>query len=264
MLAKQQRMRVGFAVVALAMAGAAGIGRTAGNTATAAESPNPSTSIADYVASKLDDFTATMKIAQYDEKASLKINKDFGLIYQLKSDVKVRYKEENKYRADARVKTSNLTYILNGTRQHVRWSPPDIKDTRDLGNEPGKRKTLLDVGLISSAYLAYTRAEFKRTQPVDGVNCAVFRISYRDQNLDTSHRLVWIDPTTRVTLKREEYTQEGKLSTTWYYRNPKQVAPGIWFPSRIEVYNNEGQKAGTTLYTDVKVNQGLDDSIFKW
>ena len=75
--------------------------------------------------------------------------------------------------------------------------------------------------------------------------------------------MIWIDPKTRVTLKREEYTQEGKLNATYYYRDPKEVAPGIWFPSRIEVFNSEGQKAGETAYNNVKVNVGIEDSVFR-
>src|SRR5262249_23535201 len=108
-----------------------------------------------------------------------------------------------------------------------------------------------------------TQTEFKRVQAIDGVPCAVFRISYLDQKLDTSHRLVWIDPKTKIVLKREESTQQGKLNATFYYKNPKEVAPGIWFPSSIVAYNNENKRAGETLYRDVKVNSGLDDSLFK-
>src|SRR5689334_968260 len=132
----------------------------------------------------------------------------------------------------------------------------------NLGNTPGKRKTLLDVGMISQGYLDIAEAEFKRVQAIDGIPCAVFRISYRDR-IDTSHRLVWIDPKTKIVLKREEYTQQGKQNATYFYKNPREVAPGIWFPSSIVVYNSEDKKAGETLYRDIKINTGLDDTIFK-
>jgi outer membrane lipoprotein-sorting protein len=255
-------LRCGLLLAALAMVGAGGLGVTAGNTATALAAGATSANIRDYVASKLDDFTATMHVTFHDDNALRKISKDFGMLYKLQGDVKVRYKDENKLRLDARLGASNATLIVNGAKQYVRVPSIGIKNTSDLGNSPGKRKTLLDVGLISNGYLEYTQAEYMGARPVDGVMCAVFRISYRDKSLDTSHRVVWIDPKTKVTLKREEYSQEGKLNATYYYKDPKEIAPGVWFPSRIEVRNNEGQRAGETAYRNVQINQGLADNIF--
>ena len=65
--------------------GILGLGLTAGNKATAQD--NLSQNIHDYVADKLDDFTATMRVDHYDEHEGEKINKDFGYIYKLKGDV---------------------------------------------------------------------------------------------------------------------------------------------------------------------------------
>ena len=184
-------------------------------------------------------------------------------MYKIKGDIALQYKDENKLRLDGTIGSSRATLIVNGTKQIVRIPGLGLNKTDDLGETPGKRKTLLDMGMISDGYLAYTLAEFRRMAPVEGKNCAVFKISYRNKDLDTSHRIVWIDPKTKVTLKREEYNQEGKLNATFFYKNPTEIAPGIWFPTSIEVQNNKGQKAGTTLYKNVKVNQNLNDSVFK-
>jgi outer membrane lipoprotein-sorting protein len=248
--------------VALGVVGAVGVGLSAGNTATAHSAPAVSTNINDFTSSKLDDFTATMHITFHDDNALRKISKDFGMLYRLQGDVKVRYKDENKLRLDARLGATNVTMIVNGTIQYVQAGSL-VHNKSNLGASPGKRKTLLDVGLISSGYLDYTQAQYLGTRPFNGTPCAVFRIQYRDQKLDTSHRIVWIDPKTKVTLKREEYSQEGKLNATFLYKDPQEIAPGVWFPSHIEVDNNEGQRAGETAYRDVKVNQGLDDAVFK-
>lgn len=222
---------------------------------------NLSNNIADYVANKLDDVTSSMRVTFYDDQAGRKMGEGFEVMHKLKGEVQMRYKEENKLRLDARA--PKATFVINNTTQQVSVPSLGIRTTMNFADAPGKRKTLLDVGLISQGYLAYTQAEFRRTAPVNGVMCAVFRISYRNKQLDTSHRMVWVDPKTKITLKREEYSQEGKLNGTFFYKDPKEVAPGIWFPSAIEVVNNEGQKAGVTAYKNVKVNQGLDDSLFK-
>lgn len=261
MFAGMSRRRILFAATALVFAGVGSAGFPTGNKATAARAAELSSNINDYVANRLDDFTATMHVVSYDENAGRKINKDFGLIYKLKGDLHLSYKEENKLRLDGHIGASKATLIVNGTKQYVRFL--SIKSTSDLGDTPGKRKTLLDVGLISSGYLAYTEAQYMGSRPVEGVLCAVFRVRYRDQHLDTSHRIIWVDPKSKVVLKREEYSQAGKLNATYYYQDPKQVATGIWFPTRITAVNNEGQQAGVTAYRDVQVNLGLEDSLFR-
>ena len=215
----------------------------------------------DYAANKLEDFSASMKIVEFSDHEGVKINKDFPLIYKIKGDIKVRYKEQNKLRIDGLLGASNATLIVNGTTQYANIPAAHIKTRISLGNEPGKRKTLLDVGMISPGYLAYTQGEFKRMQAVDGILCAVFRVSYRDKS-DTSHRMIWIDPKTKITVKRDEYSQDGKLNATFLYKQAIEVEPGLWFPSRIEAYNNEGKRAGVTAYNKIKFNKGLPDSDF--
>ncbi len=244
-------------VLGFAVMGVLSLIATAGNMATAAE---PSENIHDYVPTKLDDFSATIRVDHYNERAGEKIHKDFGYIYKLRGDIKVKYKEENKIRLDASVGASNLTLIVNNTTQYVKAFGGKTK--MDLGPTPGKKKTLLDAGFISNGYLATADAEFKRFQEVKGTQCALFRVSYKG-NIDNSHRLIWIDTKTRIVVKREEYSQQGKLNGTFWYLQPKEVAPGIWFPTRLEAYNRDGEQAGVTLYRDIQVNQGLDESVFR-
>lgn len=227
----------------------------------AVNAQNVSSNIKDYVAGKLDDVTANMRVGFYDDQAGRKMGEGFEMMHKLKGSITMRYKEENKLRLDSRA--PKAIFIVNGTMQYASLPSFNINTKIALDNSPGKRKTLLDVGLLGEGYLVYTQAEFRGTRPVDGVQCALFKISYKDKTLDSSHRMVWIDPKTKITVKREEYSQEGKLNGTFFYKNAKEIAPGVWFPTMIEVHNNEGKKAGVTLYSDVKVNQGLADSLFK-
>ena len=224
-----------------------------------------SSKLSDYVVPKLDDFETTMKATFHDDRAARKIDRDAGLIYQLKSSVHIRYKEENKFRADGIIGANRASLVINDNKQSIRLSL-GIKKNEDLGAAPGKRKSLLDMGLISEYYLTYAQGEFLGEKTFEGVSCAVFKITFKDRSLDTSHRLVWIDPKTKITLKREEYLQDtlgGKLRDVWLYRDPQEVATGIYFPTRIELYNNENQKAGETAYTKTRVNIGLSDSLFR-
>ena len=252
--------RQGFC--ALLLTGLVGVSGLSANRQAIAGPRGPvSERLQDYVPTKLDDFSATMRIVHFDAREGGKINKDFGYIYKIKGDIQVRYKEENKLRIDGNLGTTKAVMINNGSRQLVRLG--GLKDDRDLGPSPGKRKTLLDVGLLSEGYLDYTQAEFHGSRPVDGIPCAVFKISYRNKALDTSYRMVWIDPKTKITVKREEYSQEGKLNATFLYKKPVQTASGVWFPTIIEAYNNQGGKAGVTAYGNFRVNVGLGDELFR-
>ena len=265
---KQSIARFGFLMGALACLG--GFTITPRHTPVAFAAPIKATSplsdkLSDYVSPKLEDFETTMKAVFHNDSAARKIDKDAGLIYQLKSNVHIRYKEENKFRADGQIGISKASLIINDSKQSYKLSL-GIKRTEELGKAPGKRKSLLDVGLISEYYLTYAQGEFVGERPLEGIQCAVFKLTFKDRSLDTSHRIVWIDPKTKITLKREEYMQDtrgGKLRDVWFYRDPVEVAPGMFFPSRIELFNNENQKAGETAYSNTCVNIGLNDDLFR-
>src|SRR5438034_313247 len=84
------------------------------------------------------------------------------------------------------------------------------------------------------------------TATVDGIPCAVFEMTYKDRDEDTSHCIVYIDPRTKVVRKREAYSQQGKRQATYYYKDLKEVVPGIWFPTRLEAENIDHVISGVT------------------
>jgi outer membrane lipoprotein-sorting protein len=221
-----------------------------------------STDIRSYVADKVDDFTAVMTVVSANQRELGKISRDFGLLYRFK-DVTVSYKEPNRMRLEGSVEGTRGLFIINGTTQWVSVPKMNLRTRRDLGNSPGKKKSLMDVGLVSEFYLSYTNAQFLREATVEGVRCAVFRMTYKDRDEDSSHHIIYIDPKTRVVRRREAFSQEGKLQAIYFYREVREIRPGIWFPTRIEVQNTDRVIAGVTAYKDIKVNTGLSDNIFR-
>ena len=218
------------------------------------------TNIKSYVCEKLDDFTATISVVSVNEREMGKISKDAVLLYKI-GTINMRFKEPNKVRIDGNTQGSKATFIVNGSTQWVQLN--SFRHKSEFGKSPGKRKSLMDVGLISDYYLTYTNAKFLREGTVDGTPCAVFEMSYKDRDEDSSHAVVYIDPKTRVVRKRESYSQDGKLQAVYFFKNLQEVKPGIWFPTLIEAQNVDRVIAGSTAYKNVKVNTGLDDSIFK-
>ena len=210
---------------------------------------------------KIDDFSATAKVVQQNQRELSKISKDIGLAYKL-SNVKVSYKEPNKVRMEGSLEGSRAIYVINGTVQYVSIPKIGIKTKRNFEDSPGKRKSLMDMGLISDFYLSYTNAKYERDGAVDGVDCAIFEMTYKDRDEDSSHHRIWVDPKTRVVRKREAYSQEGKLQAVYFYKDVKDVGNGIFLPTRIEVMNTDRQIAGVMAYSDMRVNSGLPDSLF--
>jgi outer membrane lipoprotein-sorting protein len=218
--------------------------------------------IHDYLCEKLDDFSGTMFVVQANQRELGVISKDAGLLYRFKS-VQMRYKEPNMVRVDINEQGIRGAYIVSGQKQYVSIPKLGIRTTRDFGKQPGKRKSLMDSGLVSEFYLSYANFKFEREGTVDGTPVAVFDITYKDRDEDTSHHVVYIDPKRKVVLKRENYTQSGKLQATYFFKNPQEVKPGIWFPTRVEAQNVNRVIAGVTELKNIKVNTGLDDDLFK-
>lgn len=216
--------------------------------------------INDYVQNRLHDLRATVKQQTANQRELEKINRDFANSYRIKQ-MTARYKEPSKMRLESKVGVVNVVYIINGNRKHVSAGP--IKTTDDISNAPGKRQSLMDFGILTPGFMKLVNAKFLRYDHEGGVRYPVFELTWANSD-DTSKHIVWMDGKTRTVVKRQWYNQEGKLMAIFYYKNPVEAAPGIWIPTRVEVYNAEGKLGGVTTYVDLHVNEGLPDSLFQF
>ncbi|GIV15293.1 MAG: hypothetical protein KatS3mg022_0728 [Armatimonadota bacterium] len=216
--------------------------------------------IHDYVQTRLRDLRATVRQQTANQRELEKINKDFANSYRIKQ-MTARYKEPSKMRLESKVGVVNVVYIINGNQKHVSAGP--IKSTDDISNAPGKRQSLMDFGILTPGFMKLVNAKFLRYDHEDGVRYPVFELTWANSD-DTSKHIVWMDGKTRTVVKRQWYNQQGKLMAVFYYKNPVEVAPGIWVPTRVEVYNAEGKLGGVTTYVDLHVNEGLPDSLFQF
>lgn len=216
--------------------------------------------INDYVQTRLHDLRATVKQQTANQRELEKINKDFANSYRIKQ-MTARYKEPSKMRLESKVGVVSVVYIINGNRKHVSAGP--IKSTDDISDAPGKRQSLMDFGILTPGFMKLVNAKFLRYDHEGGVRYPVFELTWANSD-DTSKHIVWMDGKTRTVVKRQWYNQVGKLMATFYYKNPVEAAPGIWIPTRVEVYNAEGKLGGVTTYVDLYVNEGLPDSLFQF
>lgn len=209
----------------------------------------------DLVTPDLSDFQATVAVVKSDQSELEKINRDFGMAYRLR-DLTLSYKEPNKLRMEGRIGV----LILNGSVRYYKIPQLRITKREDLKSTPSQKRSLLDLGLLTPSTLECARSRFLKSDRIDETPTAVFEITFKGD--DSARYVAWVDPKTHVVLKREWYGGDQKLRATFYYKNLQEVKPGIWMPTRIEVRNAEGAIAGITEYRDLRVNEGMDDSLF--
>ncbi len=236
--------RHALALCALAISCTSGSGR-----------PRPTPQLGEVATALIKDVQATVTVEKADSEELRKINREFGLTYKLK-EVTLSYKEQDKLRMEGRIGV----YIVNGATRLFRFPQLGIKKKDELGDSTANRPTLLDIGVVPSSLLPITRARYLRDEAIDDRTASVFELSFTD---DTQKYMVWIDPKTHVLIKKTWFDSLGKLKATFFYKDVRELSPGIWAPTRLEVRNSEGTVAGVTTCRDLKVNQGLADSLFE-
>lgn len=205
--------------------------------------------------SGIRDLEASVTVVHADLPQLEKINKDFGIAYRLR-EVTIRYKEPDKFRMDSRLGM----LVVNGTKRYLRVPQLGLRRSDDVGQSLSRRHSLLDLGLITENRLDQFVARFLRTETIRGRIAHAFELTFKDT--DTDRYVIWVDPERKALLRRRWIASDGATRATFDYLEPREVADGIWLPTRIEVRNGVGQLAGATAYKEVKINQDPPDELF--
>ena len=204
----------------------------------------------------LKTLSASSEIVTENQEVLKTIDGDIALAYRLHRGA-LTYEQPGKLRIEASI-PHLLTgyYVINGNQKLT--VAPFVHKVQDTTGAPGKRQTLLDFGLVPPELLTDYNATFLRREA--GLLC--FQLQPKQAG-ETQKDLVWIDPRTHITTQRYNYGRDGKLTKIFRYLNPLQVAPGIYVPTRVELYNTQNKLAGATVYQNIRVNQPVSASLFK-
>jgi outer membrane lipoprotein-sorting protein len=229
---------------------------------TAGASAGEQRSIQDIFAPGLKDLTVNLRRKDINMRELNKISRDFANAYRMGNSL-IRMKEPDKFRLDARVGPLKFEYIVNGGRRITR--APLVKEVREIGTDPGKRQGPLEVGLVTQGSLIGYKVEHLDCTTEGGQSVCRYRLRY--SHLPERYELIWVDTERKCLKKRQFWTNEEKLNTQYKmeftYLEPRKVG-AVWVPTRIEVRNSQGRLAGVTEQTDIQVNTGLEDSLFKF
>lgn len=208
----------------------------------------------------LQDITFTMTVSNANQAELRKINTDFAQSYRFRSTL-VQLKEPFKLRMTGTVEDMDVLFILNGTSKLVRIPRAGLNQRFNHANEPGKRQTAFDFGLLTpQLFNGYLVAKYVRTERASGEY--VFDVNYDPRFNDKTRFRIWVHPQTRFMSKKEWYSQMGgHLVATFTYDNPTTVS-GVRLPTRMVVRNADNKQAGISTYSNIRVNTGLAESLF--
>ena len=210
----------------------------------------------------IEDLAATVRVTKFEAKELDKIAPGFKTPYALRN-LTLLYKNPDKLRLDGKSPLlGDAVMILNGATRFYMVPKLHVRNTEDLKAMPSRRQSLLEYGgLISNQTLSFMQAKYVGQETEAGLETAVYNLTYRGCT-GLSHYRVWIDPKTRITVKRTWYGADNTLRATFTYSEPREVAPGVWVPTQIEVKNAEGVVAAATTIENIRLNQGLADNLF--
>ena len=204
------------------------------------------------------DVTLTCRILYANHAELKKIGKDFAIQYEFKTAT-VRYKSPNKLKMEGKLGIVKAAVVINGDRKLTRFIYSKRENIRD---KPHKRQTDFDIGIISDSlwrdYIITGTATQKASET------SVYKITFVRGNSRGKKHICWVDPKTLKLLKVEKYESDGTLKSKYIYSNHSLINGLIWVPGRVDVYNQDGKLAGTSVYENVKVNTGIPDSVFKF
>lgn len=205
---------------------------------------------------KIKDMTATLRVTETNRTELRKIGGAFATTYSLKK-MDVTYMNPNKARFEARVLGASVMMIYNGNTKVYRT--PIKSGTQDVASKPGQKQTLMDLGIFARDYLT---TDYKPNLVRKEGNLLVFKLTQRNTE-NKSHEVVWVNPKNSVIEKRQSVNGDNILQKEMRFVNPQQIRPGIWVPTRIEIYNQFGKLGAAQAIENIKVNLGVNEDAFK-
>lgn len=206
---------------------------------------------------KIKDLTATLVVnndgTDYDELK--KIGGAFAATYRVKR-MDITYKNPNKVRFEGKAIGLSALMIYNGEKKY--FKVPLHTENQDVKGKAGQKQSLMDMGIFSKDYL--TLDWLPTFVKKDGA-LLQFDLTQRGST-NKSHEMVWVNPKNGLIEKRQTFNGDNKLQKEMRFKNPQQIRPGIWVPTRLEIYNQSGKLGAVQDVQDIKVNLGVADEKF--
>ncbi|MDH7569581.1 MAG: hypothetical protein QHJ73_08355 [Armatimonadota bacterium] len=255
-LAGRWRGRVGK----LLAAGAAVLLAAAGPLSAEGGAAEAAPTIQSVFAPGVRDLALNARPVKADIEQLKKIGKDFPNAYRV---TKMRFimKEPDKFRMEVWAGPLKFIHLINGGNKAT-YAFGMWRKSKPFGDDPGKRQTPLDLGIVTPGTLRGYKAEYVGAGTEEGRPVYRFRLRYA-HDLER-YEVISVDTERKCLVKREMHTRiHGGFKCEFTYSDPVQVG-AVWIPRRIEVRNEDRRLAGVTEQSDPVVNAGVSDALFRW
>ncbi|MBX3118746.1 MAG: outer membrane lipoprotein-sorting protein [Fimbriimonadaceae bacterium] len=215
----------------------------------------------DIVQPKFQDVQYTTKVIKPNFAELSKIDDDFGKQYRF-DEMQVALKEPYKLRLETKINEATVQLIQNKYKVTYRIPRNNFTNTQDLEKSIGRLQTIMEYGIVTPSVVKdIFDAKYVRTDRATGDY--VFDLTYKARFDNTSRHRIWVDPDKRYVTKREWWGQGSRprMKAIFIYEEPVNSG-GVWVPSKATVRNVDNKVAATTMSTNVKINQGISDSLF--
>lgn len=130
----------------------------------------------------------------------------------------------------------------------------------DISDDPTKRQTALDIGILTPQVFTDDTAELL---PEDPKHPGLLVIDLMPPKKGSSIRRIWVDPKEVRLVQMEKRRPNGRVLGTFVYMNHEKFCENLWVPKRVEVRSPEGKLAAALEAKDIKVDSGLSDDLFE-
>lgn len=207
----------------------------------------------------LIDLSATLTVKEKNKEAIVKVDEGYARMYEFQT-ANIQIKIPDKIRIESKLGMVKMEYIIAGGKKIFR--APKIKMNRsdDYSHAPAKLQRPLDFGIVTPLMWDSRKVEVVDDADALANNEIKVKLTWL---VGDRINYAWIDAD-HFWLKRfEKRDGEDNLISRVEFSKPQKIDDVIWMPTVIELFAPDGDKAGETEYTDIKVNSGLPDSIFK-
>jgi len=205
------------------------------------------------------DLTMVGTVVSKNDKALAKVDPSYSRLYEFKT-ANVSIKMPDKVRMEGKLGMVKFEYIINGGAKIFRAPNVKINKKEDYSNDPAKLQDALDIGLVTSSL--WRNRSIEIVDDPDGAASGDIKVRLRYAKGDMQY-FAWIDAKNLWVKKFERRDAQGNLKVRIVYSSPQKVGDVIWMPTVAEMYSPDGERAGTSQISDIKINTGVSDTLFQ-
>jgi hypothetical protein len=221
-------------------------------------------SLREYAQPALNDLTASVAVVTKNPTELNKIGKGYADAYTL-DDQQISFKDPGKVRFQGKRGLLHINRVTNASRQLFEVTGVAFlkhRKVEDLNDSPGKADSIVDLGVLTPAFVESVESHWLRREERDGKMLQVFQFWHKID--PAAKHTLWIDPSTKTVVEHVVYHRDPKkigFRKRFVFSDVKQVS-GVFVPSKVSLYNGENKLAGVMRYDGIRVNSGLADKLF--